>query len=189
MGAIAKVVPAEYDPLRRETLSRDAAMDPFRIILALSTLLCSLVGGFLFAFGVVVMPGIRSLDNHDSLQAFKGMDRVIQNNQPLFMLVWVGSALALFAATVWGLWRLEGFDSFLLIFAAAIYLLGVQLPTAAVNVPLNNQLQRLDLATLPAAALRKAREDFEPRWTRWNAIRTVFATLATALLIVLIFRL
>jgi len=164
-------------------------MDPFRIILALSTLLCSLVGGFLFAFAVVVMPGIRSLDNHDSLQAFKGMDRVIQNNQPLFMLVWVGSAVALFAAALWGLWRLEGFDRLLLIFAAAIYLLGVQLPTAAVNVPLNNQLQRLDLATLPAAALQKAREDFEPRWTRWNAIRTVFATLATALLIVLIFRL
>jgi hypothetical protein len=30
---------------------------------------------------------------------------------------------------------------------------------------------------------------FEPRWTRWNTIRTFFATVTSALLIILVLRL
>jgi len=35
----------------------------FHIALIAATFLCSIVAGFLFAFAVVVMPGIRSLDD------------------------------------------------------------------------------------------------------------------------------
>lgn len=62
-------------------------MDLLQIALTLATLLCSLVAGFVLAFAIVVMPGIRNLDDHDFLQAFKAIDRVIQNNQPIFSLV------------------------------------------------------------------------------------------------------
>ena len=67
----------------------------FQIALILATFLCSLVAGFLFAFAVVVMPGIGSLNDRDFLRAFQVMDHVIQNNQPIFMLVWVGSVVSL----------------------------------------------------------------------------------------------
>jgi uncharacterized membrane protein len=70
-------------------------MNFFEISLVLSALLCALVTGFVFAFASVVMPGIQTLDDRDFLRAFKAMDLVIQRNQPLFMLVWVGSVLAL----------------------------------------------------------------------------------------------
>ena len=66
-------------------------MDSLRIVLVVSTLLCTLVAGIVLAFASVVMPGIRRLNDHDFLQAFKTMDRVIQDNQPVFMLVWAGS--------------------------------------------------------------------------------------------------
>ena len=74
----------------------------------------------------------------------------------------------------------------LLIGAVAVYLLGVQLPTFVVNVPLNNQLQATELDTLDAAGLQQARAAFEPRWVYWNAFRTVCGLLTTVLLLALL---
>ena len=163
-------------------------MNLFEAALALSTLLCSLVAGFVFAFATVVMPGIGRWNDRDFLQAFKAMDRVIQDNQPLFMLVWVGSVVSLIGTTLLSLWWLNGTDRLLMILAAGIYLLGVQLPTATINVPLNNRLQQLDLETLPEPELSEPRKLFDSRWVRWNTIRTVLAILTSALLIVLLLR-
>ncbi|MEM9005165.1 MAG: DUF1772 domain-containing protein [Cyanobacteria bacterium P01_F01_bin.86] len=164
-------------------------MNLLQIALTLSTLLCSLVAGFVLAFAIVVMPGIRSLNDHDFLQAFKVIDRVIQNNQPVFILVWLGSILALVTVTLMGFFQLDGVNRLLLGIAMAVYLLGVQLPTFTINVPLNNQLQLQTLDTMTDLALQEARMNFEPRWMRWNTFRTVFATLTSALLIILVFEL
>ena len=98
-------------------------MTLFQVLLMLATFLCSLVAGFLFAFAVVIMPGIRSLDDGGFIRAFQVIDRVIQNNQPLFMFAWVGSVLSLIAAAVSGLWALGGADRLLLIVATLVYLL------------------------------------------------------------------
>ncbi len=164
-------------------------MGIFQATLILATILCSLVAGFLFAFAVVVMPGIRSLNDREFIRAFQVMDRVIQNNQPIFMLVWLGSVVALLASAVLGIGQLDGAGRLLIIFAALAYLLGVQLPTVTINVPLNNQLQSLDVDAMNETTQKEARKDFEPRWNQWNSIRTIFASLASALLIILLFRL
>lgn len=164
-------------------------MDIFSIVLMISALLCSLVAGFVLAFAVVVMPGIEGFKDRNYLQAFKAMDAVIQNNQPVFMVVWAGSILVIVISAFLGIPQLTGLEQMLLIIATAIYLLGVQLPTMTINIPLNNQLQKQDLDAMSAAELQEARKNFEARWVRWNTIRTVFATLTSALLIFLIFRL
>lgn len=164
-------------------------MDLLRVTLTLSTLLCSLVAGFLFAFTIVVMPGIRTLNDHDFLQTFKVIDLVIQNNQPLFILVWLGSIVVLITAAVLGVVQLDGVSRLLIVIAAAIYLLGVQWPTITINIPLNNQLQIQDLDTMAGLALREVRINFEPRWIQWNTIRTVFASLTSLLLTILISKL
>jgi uncharacterized membrane protein len=135
------------------------------------------------------MPGLGRLNDRDFLQAFKTMDRVIQDNQPIFMLVWVGSVVSLVGSALLSLWWLDGTNRLLLILATAIYLLGVQLPTATINVPLNNRLQKLDLKTLPGPELSETRQLFESRWVRWNTIRTAFTVLTSVLLIVLLLRL
>jgi len=160
----------------------------FQLLLMLATFLCSLVAGFLFAFTVVIMPGITRLDDGGFIRTFQVIDRVIQNNQPLFMFVWVGSVLSLIAAAVSGLWALGGADRLLLIAAALVYLLGVQLPTATINIPLNNELQKLDPGTMSESMRKRARDDFEPRWNRWNAIRTACASLTCILMLILLFR-
>jgi len=160
-------------------------MTIFDAALLAAAFLCALTAGLLFAFAVVVMPGIRDLPDRDFLRAFKGMDRVIQHNEPRFLLVWVGSVLSLVVALLTGIGALAGAERLMLIGAAAVYLLCVQLPTIVVNIPLNNRLQALDLDALDAAALRAARNAFEERWTRWNAFRTVFAGLSAFALLLL----
>mgnify|MGYP002624245606 CR=1 FL=1 len=164
-------------------------MDVFGTALLSATLLCSLVAGFLFAFACVTMPGLGTLGDLEFLRGFQVLDRVIQDNQPLFVLVWVGSVLCLTGCAVIDLGRLAGLDRTLLVVAAGAYLAGVQLPTLAINVPLNNRLQTLDLEAMSVDALAAARADFEPRWNRWNRVRTVVSTLTSVLLIVLVWRL
>ena len=164
-------------------------MGVFQIALLVATFLCSLVAGLLFVFAVVVMPGIGNLNDREFIRAFQVMDRVIQKNQPLFMLVWVGSVVALVTAAVLGIGQLDGAARLLIIFAALAYLVGVQLPTVTINIKLNNKLQTLDVDAMNETTPAAARKDFEPRWNQWNSFRAVFASLASALLIALLFRL
>lgn len=163
-------------------------MEIYQIALILATFLCSLVSGFLFAFALVVMPGIKSLNDREFLRAFQVMDRVIQNNHPLFILVWLGSVVALLTSVVLGVGQLDGAGLLHIIFAAITYLFGVQLPTITINIPLNNKLQTMDVDIMNETTQKAARNDFEPRWNRWNLIRTSFASLAATLLIILLFR-
>ena len=158
------------------------------VVLALATFLCSLVAGLLLTFAIVVMPGIGKLDDGGFIRAFQVMDRVIQNNQPVFVLVWVGSVLAVIAVAVLGILKLGGTDRLVLIAAALVYLLGVQLPTAIINIPMNNELQKLDLSTMNETMLQRARSNFEPRWNRWNAIRAACSSCASILLLLVLLR-
>ena len=80
-------------------------------------------------------------------------------------------------------------DRLLLMVAGSTYLFGVQLPTATINVPLNNWLQKLELDSLGDSEIHEARVRFEDLWIKWNLIRTILAVSTTALLIFLLLRL
>jgi uncharacterized membrane protein len=166
-----------------------STVSTFQIVLILATLLCSLVAGFLFAFATVVMPGIKTLNDREFIRAFQVIDGVIQNNQPLMVAVWMGSILAAVAAAVLGFGQLDGTQRLLSISAPIIYILGVQLSTFMINVPLNNKLQKLNVDAMDEVALKAARMNFEPGWNRWNLVRTPFAGLASVLFMILLFRL
>ena len=161
----------------------------FLITLALATLLCSLVAGFVFAFAAVVMPGLGRLADEEFLRGFQAIDRIIQDNQPLFLLVWIGSVVALLAAAALGMRELDGTGRLLVSAAVLVYLFGVQLPTVAINVPLNNRVQTFQIAKMDRTALRAARQEFESRWVFWNWTRTILANMVSILLIVLLLRL
>lgn len=102
--------------------------------------------------------------------------------------VWVGSMPALLAAAVLGGWALDGADRVLMMIAAAVYFLCVQLPTFAINIPLNNALQKLDADAMKEPARNRARDDFEARWDRWNVFRTGFASVTSFALLWLLLR-
>ncbi|WP_432695571.1 DUF1772 domain-containing protein [Marinobacterium sp. YM272] len=164
-------------------------MDILQISLIMSAFLCSLVAGFLFAYAVVIMPGIKALNDRDFIRAFQVTDRVIQNNQPVFVLVWIGSVIALIIAAILGIWRLQGVDLLLLSAATIFYLLGVQLSTIIINLPLNNKLQTYKVDSMNEAELTSARSSFEPRWNASNVVRTLISACVSLLLIMLVFRL
>ena len=164
-------------------------MDIFQAALILSTFLCSLVAGFLFAYAIVIMPGIKNLNDREFIRAFQVTDRIIQNNQPIFILVWVGSAIAVIISAVFGVGQLQGVDFFLLALATLMYIFGVQLSTIVIHLPLNNKLQTLDVDVMNETDLKVARNEFEPRWNTANIVRTAISGCVSALLIILLFRL
>ena len=161
-------------------------MDAFQVTLVVATFLCTLVAGFVFAFAVVIMPGIRSLSDGDFLRAFQVMDGVIQRNQPAFVIVWAGSVVTLIAAAALGFSQLDDTGRVLTIAAVIVYLLGVQVPTALINIPLNNELKSLTIADLDDDARASARRKFEGRWNASNTLRTVLACVVSVLLLILL---
>ena len=158
----------------------------FPILLVSATLLVSLVAGFLFAFAIVAMPGLKKLSDAEFIRAFQGMDGIIQNNHPLFMLVWMGSVLFLIAAVVIGFTQLESLQRTLLSATAALYIIGVQAPTILLNIPRNNVIQTVNVDTANATALHQARLEFEDGWNRSNQFRTVMSISVTAILLGLV---
>jgi uncharacterized membrane protein len=163
-------------------------MGIFETTLIISAFLCSLVAGFLFAYAIVIMPGIKNLKDREFIRAFQVTDRIIQNNHPVFMLVWIGSVIALIISAFYGIWRLQGMDFFLLAMAALAYVLGVQIPTIAIHLPLNNKLQTLDVDAMSETDIKVSRNEFELRWNTSNIIRTVISGCVSVLLIILLFR-
>lgn len=163
-------------------------MNLFDVTIVISALLCSLVAGFLFAYAIVIMPGIKNLDDKLFIKTFQITDKVIQDNHPLFIIVWLGSAISLIVCAFTGYTKLQGLDFYLLLFVTTAYLVGVQISTIVIHLPLNNQLQTYDVETMSTAELRDARSKFESRWNQSNRIRTVIACAVTLLLILLAIR-
>ena len=162
-------------------------MNLLELALILATLLCALTAGFVFAFASVVMPGIGKLGDREFIRSFQVIDGVIQAGQPVFGLVWMGSVAALLLSAVMGVLQLDGIERAFVVVSALVYVLGVQVPTFRINVPLNNTLQGLDIDAMDEDALASARRAFENRWVKWNSIRTVIASLVSvALMFVLL---
>ena len=161
-------------------------LDIFTISLLISILLCSLVAGLLFGFAVVVMPGIAKLSDREFLMSFKNMDGIIQNNQPVFMFIWLGSVVAIMATTILGFQNLVTSQNNLLWLASAFYLIGVQLTTARINIPLNNELQNMNLFTLEESELAMFRLKFDKQWNRWNRFRCFNAIISVSIMLYLL---
>jgi uncharacterized membrane protein len=146
-------------------------MIAFGVTLALT----GLVTGVYFTFSNSVLPGLDTLPPEQAYAAIRGINEKILN--PPFLATFVGTPLA---AIVTAILLLAGGDSaaaWWLFAAAAVYVAGAFVPTAAVNVPLNNTLAR------PAEPADAARlwTAFAPRWTRWNNLRVVASTISLLL--------
>lgn len=162
---------------------RSGEVDVLTFVLVAAAFLVSLVAGLLLIFAVVVMPGLGTLEDRDYLRSFQVIDRVIQDNQPVFVLVWGGSVIAVIAGGALAVSESTGSVRTLVLVATVLYLVGVQVSTFVNNIPLNNQLQRHDLDVMSAADLSSARAAFEPRWNSWNRSRTILACTSSVLLL------
>ena len=90
------------------------------------------------------MPGFSKLEDKEFLRAFQVTDGVIQNNQPLFMLTWVGSIISVLSVMVISILSLGVSEAWIIFVVGLIYLLGVQGITVSIHLPLNNHIQKID---------------------------------------------
>ena len=159
-------------------------MEIFYFFLFLSILTCSLVTGFIFTYAIIVMPGLSKLSDKEFLKAFQVTDAVIQNKQPIFMLIWVGSIVSVLSLILISIAYVGLSETWLIVLVALIYLLGVQGITILIHLPLNNQIQKLNLEKLKDENLKNERLNFETKWNFFNNIRTTIAFFVSLTLLI-----
>lgn len=144
--------------------------------------LTGLIAGLLFAFNVAVIPALRSLSAQEHLRAMQAIN--IRIVSPLFMLSFLGPSVLLPLAA----FLFRGSPQFpLLVIAAALHLIGVNGVTIAGNVPLNQQLARVEVDVLSPAEADAQRATYHgtgARWMRLHNLRTVAAAAACALVFI-----
>ena len=161
-------------------------MNLFSTLLFLSSLSCTLVTGFIFTYAVIVMPGLSKLGDKEFLKAFQVTDEVIQNNQPLFMLTWIGSIISVIGLIVNTVISVGLTEEWLIISLCIVYLLGVQGITILVHLPLNHRIQKLKIDELDDKSVNEHRIKFESRWNYYNNIRTVISFLVSIMFLLII---
>ena len=125
------------------------------------------------------MPGFSKLGDKEFLRAFQVTDGVIQNNQPLFMLTWVGSIISVLSVIAISILSLGLSEAWIVFVVGLIYLLGVQGITISIHLPLNNHIQKIDINDMNNQSLNQERTNFEMRWNYFNKIRTFIAFAAS----------
>ena len=157
-------------------------MDILDISLFFSILLSALVTGFILTYGIVIMPGLSNLDDKEFIKAFQVTDGIIQNNQPIFILIWIGSTVSVLSTIITSILSLGIVEAWLIIFVSVVYLLLVQGITILIHLPLNKSIQNIDVNSSNSETLSKMRKSFETKWNYFNNIRT-----SIALFVILIF--
>lgn len=140
----------------------------------LATLLFGLAAGFFFAFAIDVAPALARAEASAAIAVFQQINTVVRN--AWFGAVCFGAVVVapVALALAWRDRRSLGW--WFLLAAWLVYLGGVQAPTAAINVPINEVVA----AWTPSAPAGDWRALLE-RWASYNALRTVAATAAFAL--------
>jgi uncharacterized membrane protein len=150
-------------------------VDILDISLFFTILLSALVTGFILTYAIVIMPGLSNLDDKEFIKAFQVTDGIIQNNQPIFILIWIGSIVSVLSTIITSILSLGILDAWLIIFVGVVYLLVVQGITISIHLPLNKSIQNIDINSSNSETLSKMRKSFETKWNYFNNVRTVVA--------------
>jgi len=132
------------------------------------------------------MPGLSNLNDKDFLRAFQVTDAIIQNKQPLFLFIWIGSIVAILTTVLVSLLIVGLKETWLIVLNGVAYLLGVQGITIAIHIPLNNHIQKLKIQEQIDKTLADERLKFETKWNFFNTIRTGIAISVSGLLLILL---
>ena len=154
-------------------------VDPILLGLRFTTALgCGLMAGLFFAFSVAVMGALARIQPPEGIAAMQSINRVILN--PLFLIVFLGTAAASLLVVVTSLWRWHEAGSACLLVGALLYLVGTFLVTMLFNVPLNNALDAVTPASADGARLWA---NYLSTWTAWNHVRSITSSGAMAALV------
>lgn len=134
------------------------------------------VGGVFFAFSTFVMSGLRRVSPEAGHRAMQEINVTVLT--PWFLGLFVGLApLSVGLGIAAGL-DLEASGAVWLLAGSLVYLIGCFVETAAVHIPMNNELAEIAPEAEGANALWQR---YLTRWTAWNHVRTA-ACIASAVL-------
>lgn len=134
--------------------------------------------GFFYAWVCSTMWGLDAADPRVAIEAMQAMNASVRN--AVFFPAFFGTPFVLGGIAV-ALGRTgQGRAGRLFGAAAVVYLLGGLVLTAAVNVPMNEELA---VTAVPAdiEAAQVIWDDYSGRWQFWNQTRTVFSGISLAL--------
>ena len=136
----------------------------------LALVLCGAMFGFFYAWVCSTMWGLDTADPRVAIDAMLAMNASVRN--AVFAPAFFGTAPALWLAAALasrsGARRAAGW----LTAAGLVYLLGGNVVTFAVNVPMNEALAAIDAPADPEAASEVWR-NYSDRWQLWNQLRAV----------------
>lgn len=154
------------------------------IVLFGAVVLTGLSAGFFYAWSVSVIPGTQKVINTTYLETMQSINRAILN--PAFFLIFFGSILFLSIGSVYQ-FNTDKTTFWFILIASVFYLIGTAGVTALGNVPLNNQLDALNLNEISSSKLSEFRSFYESKWNRLHLIRTIFAVGSFLLSVLAIF--
>ena len=151
--------------------------------LFVGVMLTGLSAGFFYAWSVSVIPGTKKVLDPTYLETMQHINKEILN--PAFFLIFFGSMLVMVISTLmhYG----SGSTFYLLLGATVAYTLGTIAVTGLGNVPLNNELEALNLSQLSPSKLTAFRQYYEAKWNDFHLIRTIFSGVAFLLSLLAVF--
>lgn len=148
--------------------------------LFITVLLNALSTGFFFAWSVSVILGTKKVSDFTYLESMQSINKEILN--PAFFTVFFGSLITLLITTYL---QYNNKPVFVLVLASAIiYLFGTFGITAFGNVPLNNELETLNITKLSLLEFKNFRTYYESAWNRYHNIRTISSMISFILLLI-----
>lgn len=134
----------------------------------------ALMAGTFFIFSTTVMQSLAKLAPAEGIRAMQSINRVILN--PLFLGAFMGTALLSLAIGVLAFIGWGALGSHWFLSGACLYLFGTFFYTVVRNVPLNDQLEKVE----PEQAA-EFWAFYLQHWTKRNHNRTVASVLAVIL--------
>ena len=149
-------------------------------VLFITILLNALSVGFFFAWSVSVILGTQKVSDYTYLESMQSINREILN--PAFFIVFFGSLITLIINTCL---QFNNKPVFWLVLASTIiYLIGTFGVTAFGNVPLNNELDTLNINSIILKELENFRTYYESTWNHYHSIRTISGMISFILLLI-----
>lgn len=147
----------------------------YKTSLYLSSFLCTSVFGMMLFVAIAYMPGIAALPAREYLLSFRAVDKIFQDGRPIIGVFWLGSIISNIATTVIGLWGgavEKKWDKLMLVVSSILFLAG-NVATFRINIPINNDIQALNIPNLGKEALSKERIKLEGPWNKANWLRVI----------------
>jgi uncharacterized membrane protein len=149
-----------------------------------AVVLTGLSAGFFYAWQVSVIKGTLLVKDAVYLETMQSINRAILN--PWFFAIFFGSLIFLSIGSIYQ-FNTNKWVFGLILAASTVYLVGTFGITAAGNVPLNDELDALNLSELTSEKMAEFRSYYETKWNRLHLQRTVFSVLSFVLAVLALF--